>query len=356
MSFKLKIGLDVDEIVYECVSYALNLTNKKYNKNLKEEDVLNWGLTNTDTDLMFEFMEEKSFYETQPVINGAKEFVHKLCKIADVYFVTAIAPEFMGERIQRLLNDFPEVKKENIIMTSSKNVIDLDILFDDGGHNILKSIAKYPILLRKPWNSHITGTLAVNNYDEFFTIYKEICKGYKEFESFPNIIALVGPSGSGKDSLSNKFIENGFVRPITYTTKESNNLYYKKVKKKEFEEYKKSKFFFETTAYAGHNYGTSEKEILSLLKEGKRIIIPVDVCGAMAFKNRFKDVMTIFVKEDKKEIIRHILEDTDLNTDETITRILSLDMENKNKEICDLICSPSNSYEEVLEQIKELII
>lgn len=356
MSFKFKIGLDVDEIVYECVNYALDLVNKKYNKNLKESDVTNWGYTNSDTDLMFEFFNKRDFYEKQPIKDGAKEFVKKISKIADVYFVTAIAPEFMGTRVKRLMKDFPEVPKENYILTSSKNVVNLDILFDDGGHNIIQSIAKYPILLRKPWNQHITGTLAVNSYEDFFTIYKEICKGYKELKSFPDIIALVGPSGSGKNKISNAFIDNGFIRPKTYTTSKKQSEYYENVSKSKFETLKNNDFFFETTSYAEKNFGTSKEEVNNLLKTGKRIIIPVDVCGAMTFKNQFKDVLTIFVKEDRRNIIKHILNDMYLTEDEKITRILSLDIENKNKEICDMICKSTDTYEDILSQIKEILI
>ena len=50
-------------------------------------------------------------------------------------------------------------------MGARKDKLDVDILFDDGMHNILKSNAAYPILMRRPWNQSASGMLAVNNYD-----------------------------------------------------------------------------------------------------------------------------------------------------------------------------------------------
>ena len=73
----------------------------------------------------------------------------------------------MSARAERLIKDFPEIPAENIIMGTRKDVISLDIMLDDGAHNILNSRAAYPVLFRKPWNEGLSGLLSVNSYDDF---------------------------------------------------------------------------------------------------------------------------------------------------------------------------------------------
>ena len=66
----------------------------------------------------------------------------------------------MSARAERLIKDFPEIPAENIIMGTRKDVISLDIMLDDGAHNILNSRAAYPVLFRKPWNEGLSGLLS----------------------------------------------------------------------------------------------------------------------------------------------------------------------------------------------------
>ena len=48
-------------------------------------------------------------------------------EIADVYFITAVAPAFMGIRAKQILTAFPEFPPENIILGNAKNLVQFDI-------------------------------------------------------------------------------------------------------------------------------------------------------------------------------------------------------------------------------------
>ena len=109
------------------------------------------------------------------------------------------------------MEDFPEIPADHIYMGARKENIHTDILFDDAMHNILSSNAKYPVLMRRPWNEEATGMLAVNHYDEFLKIVDVIAQSYSvtagasSFES-SDIVVLVGPSGSGKSKIATSFL------------------------------------------------------------------------------------------------------------------------------------------------------
>ena len=168
----MSTALDVDDLLMECVPYAIKLANEKYKFDppLTIYEVDRWGKLGTRADVIFEFFDDPEFFKNQPVIEGAKEFVRKLSKMTEVFICTSIVPKFMGIRAERIMQEFPEIPAEHIYMGSRKDKINVDILFDDGMHNVFTSNAAYPILMRRPWNQSATGMLAVNNYDEFLNI------------------------------------------------------------------------------------------------------------------------------------------------------------------------------------------
>ena len=170
--FRMSTALDVDDLLMECIPYAIKLANEKYKFDppLSIYEVNRWGKLGTRADVIFEYFDDPEFYRNQPVIKGAKDFVRKLSKMTEVFISTSIPPKFMGIRAERILEEFPEIPAEHIYMGSRKDKINVDILFDDGMHNGFRSNAAYPILMRRPWNQNATGMLAVNTYDEFLKL------------------------------------------------------------------------------------------------------------------------------------------------------------------------------------------
>ena len=85
--YKLSTALDIDDLLMECTSYAIKLANEKYNFEppLSLYEITGWGKLGKRSDVIHEFFSDPEFYRTQPVIEGAKEFVEKLTKITDVY-------------------------------------------------------------------------------------------------------------------------------------------------------------------------------------------------------------------------------------------------------------------------------
>ena len=116
--------------------------------------------------------------KNQPIIPGAQSFVRELSKLADVFFITAVPAACMSARAERLIRDFPEIPPENIIIGTRKDVMALDILLDDGAHNISSSRAAYPVLFRKPWNTHLSGLLSVNCYDDFLHLCSMVISSF----------------------------------------------------------------------------------------------------------------------------------------------------------------------------------
>ena len=362
--FRMSTALDVDDLLMECIPYAIRLANEKYKFDppITIYEVDRWGALNSRADVIFEFFEDPEFYRTQPVIKGAKEFVQKLSKMTDVFISTSIPPKFMGVRAERIMEEFPEIPPEHIYMGSRKDKINVDILFDDGMHNVFKSNAAYPILMRRPWNQSATGLLAVNNYDEFLKLLEVITTSYTYVEGSdqkPNIVVLVGPSGAGKRTIAQKLLEknDAFELLVSHTTKPptvaGESDWYTHISRQEFYRMMENGEFFESTMYAGHGFGSRKEDVDRILAEGKTVLATMDICGAMALKTNYSHVTTIYIKRDRRELLASILDKNCSNQDK-VNRIIAIDHEKRNKQICDYLVR-NEGFDEAAEAILSLL-
>lgn len=360
-SFRLSTALDVDDLLLECVPYAIRLANEKYKFDppLTIHEVNRWGRTGTRADVIFEFMDSPEFISSQPPIKGAKEFVQKLSQMTEIFISTAVWPEYMSQRYQRILEVFPEIPRDHILIGSRKDKIDVDILFDDGLHNILNSTAAYPILMRRPWNQAATGIMAVNNYDEFLKLVEIIAHSYnttpKEVSlENPSVVVLVGPSGSGKNEIAKELIaqSNCFEKLKSYTTDKSvlnrKDDSYHYVTEEQFRKMSDGGELFESTTYAQNYYGSRKADVEEILLNKKHVLTVMDICGAMTIKTLFPHVITIYVKRDRKELITSILE-KNCSTEDKANRLLSISVETRNAQVCDYTVKFENAEQAVKE-------
>lgn len=364
--YRLSTALDVDDLLMECTSYAMRLANEKYKFDppMTIYEKKQWGKIGTRADAIYPYFSDPEFYSTQPVYEGAKEFVRKLCKMTDVYICTAVPPEFMGIRAERILKEFPEIHPDHIYMGSRKDKIHMDILFDDGLHNILSSEAKYPIIMRRPWNQESTGMLAVNTYDEFLRLVEIIadkcafCPG----DTAPDdheIVVLVGPSGSGKSKIATRFLETAdkYQKLICYTTNDptavEENKWYNYVSVDTFRSMCESGEMFESTMYAGHGYGSRKADVESILAEGKRVLTTMDICGAMSLKTHFSRVVTIYMKRDKRALMSNILKKNS-SIEDKVSRLSAIEYEQQNAELCDYVVD-FESYDDAIDQLCRIL-
>ena len=360
--FRLSTALDVDDLLMECVPYAIRLANEKYHFDppLTIYEVDRWGTLGTRADVIFEFFKDPEFFRTQPVIKGAKEFVRKLSQMTEVFVSTSIYPEFMSIRAARIMEEFPEIPQDHIYMGSRKDKIDVDILFDDGMHNVSNSNATYPILMRRPWNQHATGMLAVNTYDEFLKLVEVIADSYSprlkaRIDNEPGIVVLVGPSGSGKTEIAKQLLKKSrkFEKLISYTTDATVGMegddWYHYISLDAFRQMRDGGEIFESTMYAGHNYGSKKEDIQQILARGHHVLTVMDICGAMVLKTHFPNVTTVYIKQEKQELLRNLL-NKPLSLEEKVSRIMALEAEEKNADICDYVV-PVTSYADSAREI-----
>jgi guanylate kinase len=344
---RCRIALDIDDVLAVCIAYAISKYNKEHGCDETMNEVLGW----CGPDVPWtKYFGDKDFVRTQPVSPGAQEFVRQLiARGCDVMVTTAVPAEVMAERFEWVRRNFPEIPAKNIVMSNRKDIFDVDIAIDDAPHNVLHSHAKYPVLMRRPWNQEVTGVTAANSFDDCLNLVDAIMRRDGQRKADADIICLVGPSGAGKHSVISEAVRRGYVvPPIETTNKMMKQSFYHPVEKKAFEYSKDQGEYVETTSYAGHYYGIRHNMI-----EDAPTIIPIDICGAFALQRVYGDrVATVYLNRSRLELVSNIL-DKQLPDKEKALRIVALDGEERNASLCDVFLSFTN-VEDVVAQIQAI--
>ncbi len=359
--YRLRIGLDVDDTLYECNSYALKLLREKYGDDpvLQLNHIRSWGLQGDLSDERIPYFGSPDFVRNQPIFPGAQKFVRELCRFADVFFITAVPPQCMSARAERLSADFPEVPAGNLFFGSRKEIVNLDILLDDAAHNISASQASYPVLMRRPWNNDLSGLLAVNSFDDFLHLAKMIANSFvgKPADlTHGGVICLVGPSGTGKNEIALALTrDRRFKKPLTTTTKPRSKAEpedaYRFVSTDDFLRERDAGGFIETTVYSKHYFGTSESQITPIVNSGKIAVIPIDICGALTLKNLYRSrCVLVYTEREKSNILLNILQ-RNISDEEKVQRLLSLDFELRNIELCDFAVHFDRGVQSCIQEI-----
>lgn len=366
-NYRWKVGLDVDDVLLPCTILAVELANKDYHFDppLTVDEITTWSPTDERGKVILEYFNKREFFEAQKPLEGARNFVKKLSKKAEIFAVTAVDSILMGLRAEQIRKFFPEIPEENYIPTFRKDMVRLDFLLDDGAHNCLATNAKYPVVMRRPWNQNITGIMSVNSYDEFLNLFDCVTESYTD-SSFnfgkPNVIALVGPSGSGKTIITNELLKcEKFEKPVAATTRpkrpgEPDDAYHF-VTEEKFKEMIHEQLLTEYTIYSGQYYGTEMASINKVLKNGKHCVIPIDISGAMALKMQYRTCI-IYIKRDTPDLLSALTQrmiDGQMSKEALVSRIVSIEDEKKNRDLCDFTLYNNGSIEDAANDILTLM-
>ena len=131
---KLTILCDADDTIQELTVHWLAELNRKYNYNVKKEDVTSWDITKAYPELTPDEVLEPLY---------SNEFWNK---------TTPIDGSSYGAKTKKLMEMFPFLTKEQIIRENNKQRIMGDVLIDDGVHNLIGGRYK-KFLFNQPNNS-----------------------------------------------------------------------------------------------------------------------------------------------------------------------------------------------------------
>lgn len=164
------------------LSVGLNELNKKCGSSLCEEDITDWriakffpSLTNED---LFSPLNTAEFWGKIAPMQNAQDILKKLIDDGHtIRIVTASHYATVPAKIKRLLEMYPYLKWEDVIVASDKSLIFGDIMIDDGTHNLEVTSCGLAVLFDRPhnrsYNDEAAGMVRVETWDEIYEVVSE---------------------------------------------------------------------------------------------------------------------------------------------------------------------------------------
>jgi len=146
------------------------------------------------------------------------------------------------------------------------------------------------------------------------------------------VFVVSGPSGTGKGTIMEKYFEkypndNTFLS-ISATTRNPRPIdtegvtYYFKTKD-EFKKLIENDGLLEWAEFCDNYYGTPKAPIEKMIKEGKNVILEIEVQGGMQVMKRLENAVGIFVLPPSFKELRERLVNRNTETPETIEKRLT---------------------------------
>ncbi|GMU96405.1 MULTISPECIES: guanylate kinase [Ignavibacterium] len=182
-------------------------------------------------------------------------------------------------------------------------------------------------------------------------------------ETKGKIIVISSPSGGGKTTIVRKILAEfpEIVFSVSATTRprrpdEIDGVHYFFLTEKEFEEKIKNNEFIEWERFYDYYYGTLKTFVLDNIKEGKTVLLEIDVKGALSVKKIFPDAVLIFIDVPSfEELVERLRKRKTESESDFKKRIDRAKMELSYKDKFDYIFV-NKDLEEVTSQIKSLLI
>jgi guanylate kinase len=153
--------------------------------------------------------------------------------------------------------------------------------------------------------------------------------GRRSGERMTTVFIISAPSGSGKSTLVSCLLARDpqLRFSVSYTTRnvrgnEKPGESYIYISPQEFEERIQRGEFLEHAEVFGNHYGTNRKVLEQAQREGKDLILDIDVQGARQLKERIPEAVSIFVLAPSRDILEQRLRMRSEDSEEVIQRRL----------------------------------
>lgn len=179
---KLTILVDMDDVLENLVECWVNELNKKCGSFLCEENITDWKIAkffpSLTNDEIFSPLNTIEFWEKISPMQNAQEILKQLIDDGHtVRVVTASHYATVSAKIKRLLEMYPYLKWEDVIIASDKSLICGDIMIDDGTHNLEVTSCGLAVLFDRPhnrsYNDEAAGMVRVETWDEIYKVVSE---------------------------------------------------------------------------------------------------------------------------------------------------------------------------------------
>ena len=165
---KRKLAVDIDNTIWDLITPWLNYYNKRHNDDVKYEDVTEYSffdiIKNITREEMLGLLTENEFWlEVIPYPDSYK-YLKKLNDEFELYIATSTSYKTPREKFDKLFTFFDFLEEDQLIITSKKQLLNVDIMIDDCidclvGGDYMK------LLIDTPYNKNIADSSLIRVKD-----------------------------------------------------------------------------------------------------------------------------------------------------------------------------------------------
>lgn len=172
------ILFDADDTVENLLEPWLAMLNERYGTAVTLDDIHAWDISEAFPTLrreqVYDVLAEDELWRRVTPIDGAQRVLQRLCDEGhELYMVTASDYRSCKAKIEALLEMFPFLDWEHVIVTSNKQLVRGDVLIDDGPHNLTGGSYR-KLLFDRPYNRAFDetryGITRVYSWEEIYSL------------------------------------------------------------------------------------------------------------------------------------------------------------------------------------------
>jgi 5'(3')-deoxyribonucleotidase/uncharacterized protein with PQ loop repeat len=175
---RLRIAIDMDEVMADALSEQLRRYNAAFGASMSAADVAGRHLEDcvpAGHRAAAEAMFDASFFEDLAIMPDCRDVIRELTAKHDVFVVTAAmdVPCSFAAKYQWLRRHFPFIPPSQIVFCGDKSIIAADYLIDDRARHFARFKGR-PLLFSAPHNAHDRGFPRVNSWADVRKVFRAL--------------------------------------------------------------------------------------------------------------------------------------------------------------------------------------
>ena len=154
----MNIYIDFDDTITQSIENVVRIVNKRYNKNVRPEDVGEWDFSDVYPNIplqdIVKIFGEDEFFNTLRLKLGALFTIARYSKYNDIYIVSKVDNNALAKKDayikDHIIGEKGHIKFIGVPLGKSKGIIDMStgIMIDDNANFLKETNAKYKILFK----------------------------------------------------------------------------------------------------------------------------------------------------------------------------------------------------------------
>lgn len=180
MTKKLQLAIDADDVLVNFGGSLVSQYNQEYGKSVTVEELLTtWNLNENveEGEDLYEIMNRPGMFRNLKAFDDVVDGLNALIEAGhEVIISTAGNRNAYNDKYENFKELFPMIPEEQILMIKRKDLLYLDVMIDDGPHNIIASNCKVNIIMDRPWNRFLSG-IRVYSFAEACQVVEDYANG-----------------------------------------------------------------------------------------------------------------------------------------------------------------------------------